>query len=83
MAVKFNYRYDAVFKYIQVEILVWRVDSIAFEAEAHKNSFHAEHLFESRDNRDTTATASSDRFFTKAYFESGFGSLIRRQINRA
>ena len=55
MAIEFDYRYDAVFKYIQVEIFVWRVDSIAFEAEAHKDGFHTEHLFESRDNRDTKA----------------------------
>ena len=50
VAIEFSYGNDTIFEYFEVEVFVRRVDSIAFETEAHKDSFHAEHLFESRDD---------------------------------
>ena len=50
VAIEFGYGNNTIFEHFEVEVFVRRVDSIALETEAHKDSLHAENLFESRDD---------------------------------
>ena len=64
---------------IEVEILVWRVDSIALKTKAHENGLHAKNLLKVTDDGDASATTHCKRFLAERLFKAGFGRLVCRQ----
>ena len=76
--VEFGYSLDTLVEDVEREVLVGRVDRIAFQPEAHKDGLDPEDTFEGCDDGDTTATAQTKRTLAEGYTDSFFGCTVSR-----
>lgn len=71
-------RLYAFSEHVEREILVGRVDGIAFEAEPHQYGFHAEHLFKSGNDGYATAASYGQGSFAECLLEAFLCGTIGR-----
>ena len=81
--VEFHNGLDTLAENIESEILVRRMDGIAFEAEAHEHGLNAEYLLEIANDGNAATATHCKRLATEGLFESHLGSLVGRQCDGA
>src|SRR3712207_4653076 len=59
------------------------MDGVRFETESHQYGFDAQHLFERRDDGNTSSASHSQRLFAESNLESFFRRLISRERDGA
>ena len=80
---EFDHCFNSFTEDIKRNILIGRVDSVAFQSESHQYGFYTQNLFKVADDRNTSSTANGKRLLPECFGESFFGSLISRKGNGA
>ena len=75
-------RLDAAMKVVQVELLVWGVEVVVGEAEAHEDGGNAERADEVSDDGNGTAAADEDGVLAPDVLEGGGGGLDEGVVGR-
>ena len=73
----------ALSEYVKREILVGRMDGVAFKTEAHENCFHAEHALEIADDGDAAAATHCQWAFAEGLRETIFCCAVGGDGDRA
>ena len=66
---------------IESEILVWRMNSIALKAKAHKHSLYSKNLLKITDDRYTATATHRQRFLTECLFSITSKKSIIRSVS--
>src|SRR5690606_37385338 len=69
MLVEGNDRFDAQQKVFHAVVLIWGMDRVAVEPEAHQHGVETKFLFEERDNRDAATISRWDRCLPPDLYE--------------
>ncbi len=80
---EFNNGFYSFAENIQREILVRRVDSVAFQPESHENGLDSQYLFEIRNDGYTASPADRLRFFAESVGKTCFCGAVSRKFYRS